>query len=114
MVMRVHTPTLPSVLVLAAAPAPAPDAVGVPFAPDAFALTALFAARLPFPFVAGVALEFPFSLVLDASESSGCVGRGAFFMVKEIDGYSSRSLTIRVLSCQSTKLRSGIGYALHW
>jgi len=69
-------------LVLPAAPAATPEEAGVLFAPAAPALTALLATRLPFPLVAVVVLEMPFSLVLDASESSGC-GRGAFAMAKD-------------------------------
>lgn len=78
-----HTPTLPSTLVPPAAAAVEPDATSVLFAPDVLALTALLATRLPFPLVAGAA--FPFSLVLDASESSGCTAWGAFFMMEEVD-----------------------------
>lgn len=80
-----NTLEFPSVLVPPAAPAITLDALGVLFAPDTFALIALLAARLPFPFVAGVEIGFPFSLVLEASESSGCCGRGPLRILEKVE-----------------------------
>lgn len=99
MTRAVHnTLEFPSVLLPPTAPAIVLDALGVLFGPDRFALTALLATRLPFPFVAGVDIGFPFSLVLDASESSGCCGRGPLRILEAV-GKWSWELEIWGLDC---------------